>query len=148
MKSIKGNTISMFIKNIFILFLVLFVLQSCNTEKYNFVTSSVVPAAEGSVEVDKDGNDNYKIDLSVTRLAEPNRLSPKRKLYVVWVQTEQSGDKNIGQLKTSSGFLSNNLKSSLSTVTSFKPVGFLISAEDEVNVQHPSEQIVLRTSLK
>ncbi|MEO6685560.1 MAG: hypothetical protein ABIN24_06330 [Dyadobacter sp.] len=134
-------------KNVSTLFLVLIVLQSCNSEKFNFAVSSVVPAAEGSVEVKKDGNENYEIELNISRLAEPERLSPKKKFYVVWVQTENSGDKNIGQLKTSSGFLSSTLKSSLSTVTPFKPLGFLISAEDNIDVQHPGEQIVLRTTL-
>ncbi|WP_159467008.1 hypothetical protein [Dyadobacter sp. 3J3] len=146
MKPNKKSRLLSFACNFFVLIFAVMVLQSCNKEKYKFEISSVVPAAEGSVEVKKDGNENYEIDLNVTRLAEPNRLSPERKLYVVWVQTEQNGDKNVGQLKTSSGFLSNTLKSSLSTVTSFKPVGFIISAEDDANVQQPGDQVVLRTS--
>ena len=105
----------------------------------------MVPAAEGSVKVKKDGNSNYKIDLNVMRLAEPNRLDPPREMYIVWMETEQNGRKNIGQLKTSSGFLSKTLKSSLNTVTSFKPTGFFITAEDDANIQYPGGQKVLST---
>ena len=119
-------------------------LSSCGTTKYNFSTSPAVPAAEGTVKVKKDDNNNYKIDLNVTRLAEASRLSPPRQMYVVWMDTEQNGRKNIGQLKTSDGFLSNTLKSSLSTVSSFKPTGFFITAEDNANVTYPGT-IVLST---
>ncbi|MGA9652191.1 hypothetical protein [Pedobacter sp.] len=123
-----------------------FALQSCDSQEYNFAISKVVPAAMGSVQVDQDDNNNYEIDLEITRLAEPSRLTPAKKLYVVWVQTENNGDKNIGQLTTSSSFFSSTLKSSLSTVTSFKPTGFFISAEDNANVQTPGDQIVISTS--
>jgi hypothetical protein len=121
-------------------------IQSCDSQKYDFAISKVVPAAMGSVEVKQDDNNNYEIDLEITRLAEPVRLTPPRKLYVVWVQTESNGDKNIGQLKTSSSFFSSTLKSSLSTVTSFKPTGFFISAEDDANIQIPGNQVVISTS--
>lgn len=126
----------------FVLLFATVVLPSCGTTKYNFSTSSVVPAAEGKVKVKKDGNSNYKISLDVMRLAEPQRLSPSKAMYIVWMETEQNGRKNIGQLKTSSGFLSKTLKSSLSTVTAFKPTGFFITAEDDANIQYPGAVIL------
>lgn len=79
------------------------ILQSCSSTKYNFSTSPVVPAAEGSVKVKKDNNSNYSIALDVKRLAEPKRLTPAKEMYIVWMETEENGRKNIGQLKTSSG---------------------------------------------
>lgn len=78
------------------------------------------------------------------RLAEASRLSPPKQTYVVWMDTEQAGRKNIGQLKTSDGFLSNTMKSSLNTVSSFKPTGFFITAEDDANVTYPGT-VVLST---
>lgn len=128
------------------LFIAIVLLSSCGSSKYNFSTSSVVPAAEGKVKVKKDGNSNYKISLEVIRLAEPQRLNPSKAMYVVWMETEQNGIKNIGQLKTSSGLLSNTLKSSLNTVTPFKPTGFFITAEDDASIQYPGGQVVLRTN--
>lgn len=124
------------------------VLQSCGATQYNFLTSTVVPAAEGSVKVKKDKNNNYNIDLHVKRLADPKRLSPAKELYIVWMETEQNGRKNIGQLKTSSGMFSSTLTSSLKTVASFKPAGFFITAEDNANIQYPGGQTVLSTEYK
>lgn len=121
-----------------------FLLQSC-ASKYTFATSSVVPAAEGSVKVKKDNNNNYNIDLSVKRLADPKRLTPPKTLYIVWLEAEQNGTKNIGQLKSSSGMFSSELTSSLKTVSSFKPTAIFITAEDNADIQSPQGPEVLRT---
>ncbi len=123
-------------------------LSSCGTTKYTFNPSSIVPAAEGSVKVKKDKNNNYNIDLSLKRLANPKRLTPPRNFYVVWMETDKQVRKNIGQLKTSSGIFSSTLKSSLKTVSSFKPLGFFITAENNTDVLFPNGEEVLRTKGK
>lgn len=144
MKAFPLNT---FTKRVYAAVIILscaLLLQSCS-RKVSFQTSQIVPAAQGSVKVKKDDNNNYKIDLNIIRLADPKRLSPSKELYVVWIKTEQNGTKNIGQLKTSSGFLSKTLKSSLETVSSFKPTQVFITAEDNASVQYPAGEVVLTT---
>jgi hypothetical protein len=123
----------------------IFSLSSC-AKKLTFGTSSIVPAAEGSVKIKSDKNKNTSIDLSVDRLADPSRLNPPKKTYVVWMETESNGTKNIGSLNTSSGLLSGKMKSSLKTVTPFKPTGFFITAEDDATTQYANGQVVLRTN--
>lgn len=59
-------------------------LTSCASDKH-FLTSSVVPAAQGTVHVGKDGNKNYVIKIKLYNLAESNRLTPPMKAYVVWM---------------------------------------------------------------
>lgn len=145
MKAIRLTNFTRSIFSVAIVLFIIFSLESC-ARKFSFSTSPVVPAAEGSVKVKKGENDNYKIELNLTRLADPKRLDPPKSTYVVWMETERNGTKNIGQLKTSSGFLSNTLKSSLETVTAFKPEGFFITAEDNANIQYPGGKVVLRTS--
>ena len=80
------------------------------------------------------------------RVADPQRLSPAKSTYVVWMNTEQNGTKNIGQVTTSSGMFSSTLRSSLKTVTTFKPVGFFITAEDNANIQQAGGQVVIKTA--
>jgi hypothetical protein len=130
-----------------ILTISLLMLIGC-AQKSTFLTSPVVPAAEGSVKVKRDKNSNYNIDLSVIRLADPKRLSPPKNVYVVWMETEEKGSQNIGQLKTSGGLFSNDLKSSLETVSSFKPKSFFITAEDKADIEYPGGLVVLNTSSK
>jgi hypothetical protein len=147
-KKDKSTTISI-IKNSFLLVTMVLsaslVLSSCAT-RMKFSNSPVVPAAEGSVKIKKDNNNNYKIELKLIRLAEPNRLTQPKSKYVVWMVTENDGTKNIGQLKTATGLFSNSLKSALNTVTSSKPRDFFVTAEDDGDVQIAGYQIVMKTS--
>lgn len=109
------------------------------------MTSPVVPAAEGYSNITKDDNNNYAISVKVKNLAEPERLRPKRDVYVVWMITEQNGTKNIGQLKSSSGFFSSVLEGRLTTVSSFKPKKIFITAENDANIQYPGSMVILTT---
>ncbi len=125
--------------------MLMFFAQAC-THKVSFATSQVVPAAEGTVKVSKEKNNNYQIDLNVRRLADPKRLSPAKDVYVVWMETENDGIKNIGQLTTSSSMFSSALKSSLKTVSPYKPVRIFITAEDNAAIAFAVGQIVLDTN--
>ncbi|RZK48074.1 MAG: hypothetical protein EOO87_20860 [Pedobacter sp.] len=110
-----------------------------------FVNSQVVPAAEGGVKVDKDDNGNYNLSLNVKRLAEPNRLQPPKLIYIVWMETENDGIKNLGQLKSITGFFTDAQTASLNTVTAFKPKQIFITAEDNADITNPGSQVVLTT---
>jgi hypothetical protein len=119
-------------------------LSSC-ANKMSFGVSSVVPAARGSVKIKTDKNKNYAIEVNVTHLAEPSRLTPPSHAYVVWMETNE-GIKNIGQLRTSSGLLSRTMKANLKTVTTFKPDNFFITAEENGSVTMPGFRVILRTN--
>ena len=124
--------------------MMLFFFSACS-RKISFQTSTVVPAAEGTVKVKKDKNDNYRISVAISNLAEPTRLQPSKKTYVVWMDTDNNRIKNIGQINSSTGFLSSKLKASFETVSSFKPVKIFITAEDDAAIQYPDMQVVLST---
>ncbi len=131
-------------RNILLMSMLVFLFTAC-AKKVTFLNSSVVPSAEGTVTVKKGSNNNYNIDLNVKRLADPSRLSPPRTVYVVWMETTQSGVHNIGQLSTETSMLSNMLSSSLKTVSPHKPTGFFITAEDDAEGNYPGMTVVLRT---
>jgi hypothetical protein len=144
MKSKRLNTLT---KSIFLgIFTVIFVFlfDSCNTS-VRFLTSSVVPAAQGEVKVKMDKNKNYVIDIQISDMADVSRLQPSKRTYVVWMITDQGLTKNIGQLNSTTSFLSKRHKAELKTVSSFKPVKIFITAEDEEGVQNPGMQGVLST---
>lgn len=124
--------------------LMLVSLGSC-ARKVSFLTSSVVPAARGTVKVKKDNNDNYRIQVNLTNLAEVKRLQPPRQTYVVWMVTGQEAIKNIGQINSSTSLLSNKLKASFETVSSVKPNKIFITAEDDANIRYPGTQVILST---
>jgi hypothetical protein len=117
-----------------------FTMNSC-TQKISFLTSSVVPAAEGRVVVKNDKNNNYVIQIEVTNLAEVSRLQPPKNSYVVWLETDRGQVRNIGSIVSS-----NNLKASFQTVSSFKPTRIFITAEENESTQYPGPMVVLTTN--
>lgn len=132
-------------RNIFLLTLLIFLFTAC-AKKVTFLNSSVVPSAEGTVSIKQGKNHNYIIDLNVKRLADPARLTPPKAVYVVWMETTQSGVQNIGQLVTSTKGISNMLSSSLKTVTPHEPKSFFITAEDDAIGNNPGMTVVLKTA--
>ncbi|WP_069658472.1 hypothetical protein [Arcticibacter eurypsychrophilus] len=121
-----------------------FSLSSCS-KKVRFITSQVVPAAQGYTKISRDDNKNYAIEIEIENLAESTRLQPPKAVYVVWLETANNGTKNLGQLKSSSGFFTSGLTGTLEAVTPFKPKRVFITAEDRSNLDYPGSQAVLST---
>lgn len=114
------------------------ILISACSKRVAFPTSEVLPAADAVAKVDKNDNNNYEVELKVRNMARPERLNPPRRTYVAWMVTESNGTINIGNLRISS-----KLRSTLETVTPYKPIRFLITAEETQSVISPSTQVVL-----
>lgn len=126
------------------LFFIIFSLGSC-ARKLTFGISPVVPAATGLVKIKRSKNDTYSIDVKVKNLAQPQRLSPPRGVYVVWIQSDRNAPENIGILKSSTDFLSSVLKGEMKATSTIKPNTVFITAEDNGNARYPGNQVVLRT---
>ncbi|MFV5695526.1 hypothetical protein ACM55G_08835 [Flavobacterium sp. LB3P122] len=129
--------------NIFLVFLALS-FASCG-KKVSFQNSSIVPAARGQVTIKKDNNKNYFIKIKIDNLAEVKRLESSKNAYVVWIETDESLTKNIGQIQSDTKFISSKLKASFETVTAFKPTKIFITAEDNADTQYPRSQVILET---
>lgn len=119
-------------------------VTSCATN-VSFLNSSVVPAAKGSVKIKKDNNNNYQIYLEIKDLAEVERLQSSKQMYIVWMETERGIYENLGQLQSSTGFMSKQLKASLESSSPYKPVRIFVTAENESNVQYPDSIEILTT---
>lgn len=140
MKLIATSTKLAFAISLTVIF---FSFTSCS-QKTTFLNSSVVPGAEGGVKVSKDHNNNRVIKVHISNLADPSRLDPSRKEYVVWMVTDNA-TKNIGRIESSRSFLSKRLTGELETITTFEPTKIFITAEDNADIQYPQGQEVLTT---
>lgn len=143
----KTTSILNKVKMIFMAGFIILLLSPLNSsaKKIKFNRSAVVPAAEGYVKVRTDGNDNYLIKVEIVNLAGIERMGSSKITYVVWMETDQGRAENLGQLSSSSGFLSKQLQASLETVSPFRPVMIFVTTESEANIQHPGEQVALTT---
>lgn len=122
-----------------------FSMSSC-ASKTHFLTSTVVPAAQGTVEVKTDRNKNYVIEIDITNLSPSTRLSPPSNAYVVWLIAADNSAQNLGQLNSSDRFMSKNLDAEFKTVTGIRPAKIMITAENDPQVQYPSfSEVILAT---
>jgi len=122
-----------------------FLIASCATNA-SFLNSSVVPAATGKVKVKKDNNKNYTIKVEIDDLAAVERLQTSKQTYVVWMETEKGNTENLGQLKSSKGFMSKQRTASLEATSPFKPVRIFVTAENESNERYPDQETILTTN--
>lgn len=139
MKKTKLNTLTKTILTGILGIAMIFSSVSC-TKKILFLTSQVVPAAEGQVTVKNDKNNNYNIQMQITNLADISRLQPEKKSYIVWMETGDNLAKNIGRISSS-----NNLKVSFETVSTMRPNKIFITAEEDETTQYPGSMVVLTT---
>jgi len=129
-------------KNAIASIVLMFLMASCGTSA-KFPVSSVTPAAVITAKMKQDKSNNYVISVAANYLASAERLSPPRKIYVVWIVTSSNGVKNIGQLKSKNG-----KNSTLDTLSSFEPIEIFITAEDEGTISSPSGTEISRTTFR
>lgn len=118
---------------------VAFIFTSC-AKTITFPVSEVIPTAEAKAKITTDKNKNYVINLTVDYLASPDRLKPSKKTYVVWLETEDSGIQNVGQM-----IPSKKNKASLTVIKSAKPIRIIVTAENDADAQKPGSLEVLRS---
>jgi len=123
----------------------IFSMSSCAV-KTHFLTSKIVPAAQGTVQVKVDNNKNYVIKIEISNLSPSTRLTPPSNAYVVWSVGNDNSVQNLGQLNSSDNFMSKNLNAKFETVLGSKPVKIVITAENDPSVQYPSFSEVILTT--
>ncbi|QSS96920.1 hypothetical protein [Psychroflexus sp. ALD_RP9] len=134
-------------RNFFLLSLVCILgFSSCST-KVEFPVSEVVPSAEATAKISKDDNDNFLVEVDINNLTKPERLSPKRKFYVLWAETAQ-GSVNLGQIKVKESTFSSSLYAEIKASLALKPTRLVISAEDQLNRNSPSTFTILETNIR
>src|SRR4051812_32950125 len=103
-------------------------------KEYRMAGNSSVPAATGTVKVEKDkDNGNTKLDIKVDHLAKPSSLSPPATSYIVWVRPRDGEATKQGAIG-----VDNDLKGELKVVTTSKEFDVFITAEQSETVTAPS----------
>lgn len=114
-----------------------------DTQTLPLIAVSGVPAAQGDVKVTR-GKGNNMVELKVSHLAAPDRVTPGATAYVVWLQPRQAGAsiQNLGVLK-----LDEDLKGELKALTPFQEFDVFVTAEPSPQVTSPTKQRVLSASV-
>lgn len=131
--------------NLFITALAITMILGSCAKVVKFKKSSALSKATGYVKIKKDENKHYSISIKLSNLVDPQELYPDKRAYIVWIETEMGGVKNIGQLQQSKNPFTNSLDGRLNTATPFKPLRLFITAENKVSLDNPGNQTVLQT---
>ena len=112
-------------------------------KNYHMTSTSIVPAAAGEINVDKEKDGNIQVHVEVEHLAKPGKLTPPANTYVVWLQEADSQPHSLGQLK-----VGDDLKGELKASTPLNNFKVFITAETDSQTRTPSDQVVLRTTVQ
>lgn len=128
-------------KSISVLALFLFVWPFSSAKTYHMVANSSVPAASGIISAKKGSpNRNTELDIKVTNLAPPSKLTPPANVYVLWIRPIGGDATNAGAIR-----VNKNLDGELKTVTTAKSCDIFITAEQSATVTSPEGPKVLQT---
>ncbi len=120
----------------------LFILLTSCGSTTSFPISEVTPGADIKVNTSTDNHGNHVFSITAKNLTNPERLTPPRNVYVVWVKTQNSGTLNIGRINPEGA-----KKVTLKTLIPFEPQEIFITAEDEGEVAHPAGKEISRIVL-
>lgn len=107
------------------------------------VNTGAAPAAEGKVITDNDRNGNTGVEVQVKHMATPQSLTPPRQTYLVWVKPRGKDPELLGALRVNEG-----LEGSLKATTTYKDFEVLITAEDNMKPEMPSELVILKGAVE
>lgn len=102
-------------------------------------SSDLVPSATGKVDIDKDDNGNQRVKVRVYHLVDPEKLSPARNGYVVWVQPKGKDPELLGMLRVNKDW-----EGTLEGTTPYKNFTVFVTAEENPKPDAPSGTEILR----
>lgn len=120
----------------------LVILSSCS-ETLQFPVSDVTPAADITVEIEKQKDPNYLVTLEAKNLASPERLQNPKNNYVIWVVSEKGIVRNVGHFNQE-----NAVKSTYKASFPYQPIEIFITAENEEGRCTPAGTEITRLNLK
>jgi hypothetical protein len=113
---------------------------TANATTMQLVTSSDIPAAEGTATFHLIKNQNTEIKLHVKHLAPPERVAPGSSVFVVWVRGLEAGSQpqNMGALRVDKG-----LSGKLRAITALPAFDLFITCEPAPTVTAPTGKELL-----
>lgn len=118
------------IKYVFLIGIVT-LITSC-TSTATFPLSKLVPAADITAKIKKQGKQNYLVTITANNLAASERLNPPKEIYIIWAVSDASVTRNVGYF-----IQQNAIKSIYHASFPYKPIEIFITAENEEDLCEP-----------
>jgi hypothetical protein len=121
----------------------LFLTAASSGREGRLFNTGATPAAEGKVITSADRNGNTQVEVQVKHLATPQKLTPPRQAYLVWVQPRGKPPELLGVLR-----VNDKLEGSLTGTTPYKVFDISLTAEDTPHLERPSNTMVLKGTVE
>lgn len=110
-------------------------------------TISVSAENKGQVLIKRDVNSNYVIQINLRELETVSKFEADTKnAYIVWMNADNQAAKNLGQINSNTGWLTDKSKASFEAVSEFKPTKIFITEEDNAGVKVPGKKLIWSTN--
>ena len=108
---------------------------------------TIAPENKGQVQVKRDANSNYVIQINLRELEEVKGIEPEtKKPYIVWMTADGQMTQNLGQINSNTGWLSDKSKASFEATSAFKPTKVFITEETVATAEKPGIKLIWSTS--
>jgi hypothetical protein len=122
--------------------------KSVAVAKTEIPSATVMPVEnKGQVQIKRDATGNYIVQINLRELEAVNKLeATSKKAYIVWMNADNEMTKNLGQINSNSGWLSDKSKASFEAVSASKPTKIFITEEDMAEAKKPGIKIIWSTN--
>ncbi len=111
------------------------------------VAATTMVENKGQVQIKRDISGNYVVQINLRELEAVNKLDEtSKKAYIVWMNAANETAKNLGQINSNTGWLTDKSKASFEAVTALKPTMIFITEEDMAGVKTPGKNIIWSTN--
>ncbi len=101
----------------------------------------------GQVQIKRDINSNYVIQINVQDLKEISSRDPNSKnAYIVWMDADNQAAKSLGQINSNTGWLTDKTKATFEAISAVKPTRIMITSEETASVKTPGKMVIWTTS--
>lgn len=115
---------------------------ACGSRHVRLNPTNIVPAAQGRATLGLNANGETTVDLELTHLTPPGRLSPPCRAYVVWIETDDEPALRKGELR-----VADDWRAQLSFVAPARSFDIFITAENTALGDAPRGPELLRASV-
>lgn len=126
--------------NVLVVFAVFLIAACSNTAKFHL--SQVVPEAEIKAITRVDQDNNKVLIINAKNLESPANVDPGSTEYVVWIETDDQGLRNIGRLVSK-----DDHTAVFKAETPYEYSEIIITAESRANVSQPSGPEIARVEI-
>ncbi len=113
--------------------------------KENMATPPAPAAIKEGMQIKRDANGNYVIQLVLKDLEAVKLMKPAKEGYVVWIVNEANVTSNIGNIEAANTWTAKKDFVNFEATSTVKPVKVFITAETNLKVEEPGTQVVWST---